>query len=231
MKNLVLGPLVLLATVMQPALAGTDPTLPPEAYAQMKAGHHLGRIWISPAMDLAKGFTIGKVDTLADNYYADTLGYFTGALGRLAFPNAPYVLSLTVVDLNTVDRPAAGHYSATMSVEGKAVDPDGKLVLAFTTREQVGDRETVEANCEGVMDKIVWDLSRDLGAKFQHALEQRDAARKSARNNAPPPPAPPVQAQPMDVPSRLMQLEDLKRRGLITDEEYKTHREEILKGL
>jgi hypothetical protein len=44
-------------------------------------------------------------------------------------------------------------------------------------------------------------------------------------------PPPSTAQQPMDVKSRLLRLEDLKQKGLISEDEYKTHKTEILKGL
>jgi hypothetical protein len=44
--------------------------------------------------------------------------------------------------------------------------------------------------------------------------------------------APPVEALPQrSVEERLKELDSLKSKGLVTDEEYKAHREKILDGL
>ena len=97
----------------------------------------------------------------------------------------------------------------------------------------VADQETGENNLKRAMDRIVWAISKDLGKPFQRALEVRGeltkaSSTKSGSGLVPPPPA---AEQSQDVKSRLLRLEDLKQKGLITPEEYKTHREEILKGL
>jgi len=45
------------------------------------------------------------------------------------------------------------------------------------------------------------------------------------------PPRPAPDSQPMDIQGRLLRLDDLKKKGLITDDEYNAHKDEILKGL
>lgn len=230
MRKQVLGSLMLLGAGLCPLQAQEVRTLPSAAYTLMKSGSKLDRVWISPDFDVAKGFSVGKVDTLAGGMYANTVDYFPYALQHLAFQTSPYSLSLTVVELSTVERSSAGYYAATMAVEGSVVDASGKLMMAFATREEVNNRGNVLANCEAVMDKIVWSISRDLGKPFQHALETRSAVIQGANPSGLVPPPPPAE-KPLDVQSRLLRLDDLKRKGLITEEEYKTHKDEILKGL
>jgi hypothetical protein len=129
-----------------------------------------------------------------------------------------------------MDRGGLGGYSATMGVEGEIVDKDGKVVVAFRTREYNGNRETVLKNFELVMNQIVWSLSRDLGPAFSKALETRQAVNEGSHPSGLVPPPPP-QEPPVDVKTRLLRLDDLLKKGLITPEEYKLHKEQILKAL
>jgi hypothetical protein len=232
MNKFVLGSLLLLAVGVRPLLAEEPRTLPPAIYGQMKKGNKLGKLWISPKYDTSKGFVVGKVDSLAEGIYANTVDYFPYALSRLVMPESTNVLSLTVVDLKTIERASAGYYGADMTVEGRVVDKDGELLMAFQTREELFTRETVAANCQAVIDKIVWSLSRDLGKPFARALQIK-AEMVQGHNPSglvPPPPPRPLEG-PLDVKGRLMRLDDLLKKGLITPEEYKAHKEDILKGL
>lgn len=233
MKKLILGSLVLLAACAQPILAETEQTLPAEAYTQMKGGGKLGKVWISPAFDGAKGFTVGKVyaSSTVEDPRANTVDYFPYALRRISTPASTNVLSLAVVELSTVDRGSMGMFSATIGVEGKIVDKDGKLLVAFWTRERADNRETPEKNCEAVMDRIVWALSRDLGKAFQRALETREALVNGVNPSGLVPPAPVVPEPPLDMKGRLLRLDDLLKKGLITPEGSKAHKAEILAGL
>jgi hypothetical protein len=80
------------------------------------------------------------------------------------------------------------------------------------------------------MDKIAWSLSRDLGPGYERALEvKRRLAEEKIETGAMPPPPPPEQPLPLD--QRLMRLEDLRQKGLITQEEYEAHKKELLKNL
>jgi hypothetical protein len=234
MKKLMLGSMLLLLAAAQPMAAEEAPTtLPPAIVALMKSGKKLGKVWMSPKFDVSKGFTIGHVSSEVEGFYADVVGYFPEALSRLTIPGSPNVLSLTVVELKVVERSGLGYETATMGVEGTVVGPDGGLLMAFTTREEISNRENVPADCMGAMDKIVWSLSRDLGKRFQDALEARkpvDTKTKAGAAYLPPPP-PSAQEHPLSTNERLLRLDDLKRKGLITQEEYDAHRKEILQGL
>jgi hypothetical protein len=232
MKKMILG-LALLSAGLWPALAEEVRTLSPNLYAQMKSGKHLGKVWISPAWQGGQGFTVGRVDLSPeiDSEYANVVEYLPYRLRMISTPDSPNTLSVTVTEISFIDRGSAGFFSAAMGVEGQIVDKEGKVLVAFRTREYDDNRETVTKDFQLVMDKIVWSLSKDLGKDFQHALEVREevAGNKNPSGLIPPPP-PPEQA-PLDIQGRLLRLDDLLKKGLITPEEYKTHKEQILKGL
>jgi len=231
MKKLVLGTLILLAAGIRPILAEEVRTLPPEVYGRMKNAGKIGQLWVNPKYDRSKSFTIGKVNSLATGLYTSVVDYFPYAFGRLAIAESTNVLSLTVLELSTVERPSAGYYSATVGLEGKVVDADGNLMLAFRTREEASNREDPMTNYKAAVDKIVWSLSKALGKDFQRTLEvKQELVQGHNPSGLVPQPPPPAEA-PLDMKGRLMRLEDLRQKGLITQEEYQTHKEDILKGL
>ena len=230
MKKLVIGSLVLAAACVWPLLAEAPLTLPPAVAAQLKSGKQLGKVWINPRFDVTQGFVVDKVNCTVDNYYADALQYFPVALRRIAMDGSPNVLDLTVVELKVVTNSGLGYETGTVGVEGTITGPDGTLLMAFTTREEVENRENERGDLAGAMDKIVWSLSKVLGPTYERALEvKRKLAMEKIEGGAvPPPPAP---EKPLPLDQRLMRLEDLKQKGLITQEEYEEHKKELLKNL
>jgi len=232
MKKLVLGSLILLSAALQPGRAEDIRSLPAAVYGQMKSSSHLGKLWISPSWNGAQGFAVGKVQVAAeiDDPYNDVVAYLPYKLRTLSTPDSPNVLSVTVVELSWIERGPQGAYTATMGVEGQITDKDGKLLVAFRTRETDSLRETITKCFEMAMDQIAWSLSKDLGKAFTHALEVRHEVNKETNHSGIIMP-PPAQAGPMDVQSRLLRLDDLLKKGLITPEEYKLHKAEILKNL
>lgn len=232
MRNLVLGAALLLALNAQPVLAEEIRTLPPEIYGQLKKGIKLDKVWTSPKFDSAQGFVVGKVDIAVDVPFANVIDYFPSALSRLVIPGSPNVLNLTVVEMSTVDRPAQGYATATMGVEGQVVAPDGQVLFAFQAREEAGNKENVLRNCQAVMDRITWEISLNLGKPFLHALEVKNELAYGNNSSGLVPPGPPAPAMETgDIKGRLLRLEELRQKGLITPEEYKAHKEEIMKGL
>jgi hypothetical protein len=231
MKKLVLGSLLLLSVGVRPVLAEEVRTLPPEVYKQMKKLGKLDQVWINPKYDAGTGFTLGRVTTAAEGYYANTIDYVQVAFQRLAVPGSTNVLNVTVTEMTTVDHGFQGYFSAAMGVEGEILDQDGQLMAAFSTKAKVENRQTVLDNVKGATDKVVWALSRDLGPKFQHTIEIKSNVVRGLNPSGLVPPAPAPAEQGLDLKTRLLRLEDLKQRGLITDDEYRAHKADILKGL
>jgi hypothetical protein len=229
MKKLILGSLVILAAGIPPLFAGPEKTLPPAIYSRLKNGGKLDRIWINPKYDVASGFTIGRVDTLAEGLYANTVEYFPTTLQRLAVPGSINVLNVTVTNLTTLERPTLGVYGATMEVEGSVVDRDGQVMFAFSTRQEVTNMENVKESCRAIMDQIAWAIFKDLGKRFQEAHQlQEKAAFGNSSGLLPPGPA---QPRSLTVGERLIELDNLRKNGLITEEDFNKHKEEILKGM
>jgi hypothetical protein len=231
MRKQVLGSLMLLGAAFWPLHAEEVRTLPPEAYALMKSGHKLDQLWINPKYDTATGFGLGKITTLADGLYANTVDYLGLAFQHLTVPGSANVLNLTVTRLTTVDHGFSGYFSASMAVEGEVLDPKGQLMVVFSTQATVKYRQTVLDNCKGVCDLIAWSLYKDLGKGFEHAMAVKSQVTEGVNPSGLVPPRPAPDSQPMDIQGRLLRLDDLKKKGLITDDEYNAHKDEILKGL
>ncbi len=213
MKKLVLGTLLALTAGIQPIFAAPERTLSPAIYAQMKRGNKLGMVWIKPKYDVTTGFVVGKVSSNAAGYFANTVDYIPYAFQRVIIPGSTNVLNMTVVEFSVVDTGTSGIFGATIGIEGQVVDKDGQVMFAFTTREEVNNRETVEKNCQAVIDRIVWSIAKDLGKSFEHALEVRREVETGEMPNASGlvPVRPPAQDRPMTLNVRLLRLEDLKQ--------------------
>jgi hypothetical protein len=232
MKSLVFGALVTLAAASWPVAAQGVQTLPPEIVAQMRKGNKLGREWKSPAYDTSTGFILGRITTQAEGYYANSVDYFPTALSRLVIPGSTNLLNLTVTDLRVKESFAAGSPTVSMAVEGQIVDRDGKLLFAFTTQDEAANRETPLMGCEAVMDQIAWSLAKDLGPAFQSAVARRTLVSGQGPSGSGLPTLPPrPKDQQLSIGERLIQLDNLRKSGLITAEEYEQKKQEIMKGL
>ena len=233
MKKFLIGSLILLAAAPWQAAAAQNQTLPPEIYAQLKKGKKLDQIWISPKYDTSTGFMLGKVETLAEGAYANTIDYFPYALNRLTIPGSTNVLNLTVTNLDAKSGYVSNVTIADMGVEGQVVDRDGKLLLAFTSHEHDETKDTPLQGCQACMDHVVFKLAKELGKPFEDALAIKMGVEKATNPNPSGlvPEAPKGQAQTLSVGERLIQLENLKKNGLITEEEFNQKKAEILKGL
>jgi hypothetical protein len=232
MNRLVLGTLITLATGFWPMPAQDASTVPQEIRQVMKKGRKLDLVWKDPKFDTGTGFTLGQIRTQAEGYYANTIDYFPVPLARMAIPGSTNILNLVVTDLAVKDSFTTGQSSAIMTVEGTIVDKDGKPLFAFISRDEVDTRESPTMNCKGVMDKIAWNLAKDLGQPFADAVAQRNAVSDKATSASGLPMLPPKsQGQQLTVGERLIQLDNLRKNGLITTEEYDKKKAEILKGL
>lgn len=232
MKRLVLGSLVTLAACVWPAAAQDLSTLPPEIRQHMKKGRKLDRVWKDPKFDTATGFTLGQVRTQAEGFYANTIDYFPVPLARMTIPGSTNILNLTVIELSVRQNFTNGSSSAIMTAEGEIVDREGKVLFAFSTRDEADTRENPTMNCKAVMDRIAWNLAKDLGQPFQDAIARRMAVSGNAESASGLPMLPPKpQDQQLSVGERLIQLDNLRKNGLITNEEYDKKKAEILKGL
>ena len=237
MKKIVLGTAWLAMAILRPASADEVRTLPPPLYQQMKSGKKLLRVWINPKYDPAQGFTIGQVDSRVDEEgWTDAVGYLRGALGRLEFPQSPNTLTLSLVELNHPIRTpqeasSDGLTRGLVGVEGLVTDPSGTPMMAFLTRAKSETRNSPLDNRRAAIDQIALALSRELGDAFRKALEARAEAPPTSGAGVgkallPPPPL----DDPADIQGRLLRLDELKKQGLITADEYQAHKAKILSG-
>jgi hypothetical protein len=232
MKRLAYGFLVMLAAGLWPAAAQNPTTVTPEIRQAMKKGRKLDLVWKDPKFDTASGFTLGRIRTQAEGFYANTIDYFPVPLSRLTIPGSTNVLNVLVTDMAVKENYTSGASSAILSVEGEIVDKDGKVLFAFYTRDESDSRETPAMNCKAVMDRIAWNLSKDLGQPFLDAVARRMAVSGKTESASGLPMLPPKpQDQQLTVGERLIQLDNLRKNGLITTEEYDKKKAEILKGL
>ena len=118
---------------------------------------------------------------------------------------------------------------------GEAVSRARGLKIGFDLQpgQTIGDTGT---------DELVVDLNHnfetDVAAAAAAAPEpdkkegKKKGKEKAVQQEAQPQPQPVVtQAQPTDIQGRLQQLEDLRKKNLITEQEYKEKKKEILKNL
>jgi hypothetical protein len=232
MKRLVLGSLVTLAAGLWPMTAQDTMTIPPEIRQVLKKGKQLDLVWKDPKYDTGTGFTLGRVRTEAEGFYANTIDYFPVPLARMTLPGSSNILNVTVTDLTVRQSYTGGASTAIMAAEGVIVDKDGKPLFAFITRDESESREDPTMNCKAVMDRIAWNLAKDLGQPFRDAMAKRMAVSDKAVSPSGLPMLPPKpKDQQLSVGERLIQLDNLRKNGLITNEEYDKKKAEILKGL
>jgi len=246
MKKLVLGSVLFFTLGLQPVLGAEVRTLPAEIYGQLKGDKRMGKLWISPKFDGAKGITAGTATSVVDSQYSNVTDYIPYALGRITTEGSPYTLNVTIIELTVKNLFATGFMSATLGFEGQVLDPEGNLMVAFRTREETKNRESVVLNCQGAIDSLVFNLSKGLGKPFVQALEARRVKAEAGSGLVPKAtssglvpkaaqarPQGPAQPQDpaMDIKARLLRLEELKQKGLITPEEYRAKRDDILKDL
>jgi hypothetical protein len=168
MNKMIIASLVLLGAGVHPGLAAAM-RLPPEVAAKMRSGHRISKLWVSPEFKAAQGFRTGQVDSYVTSPYADITGDFPAAFSRLTRPESPNVLSLTLVELTVRERPQNNYLAATVGIEGRVTDPDGKLVMAFAARQESSSGAGVPNNCRRAVDTIVAALAGELGMPLRKA--------------------------------------------------------------
>ena len=166
MKKMVLVSALLLTAGIRHGLAAEACTLPPAVVAQMKPGRRVTRLYLSPGFPAlaAQGIRVGQVGSTVQHPFLETmLTYLPTALNRLAKPEAANVLSLTLTELSSRENVLRDQWSTAIGVEGQVLDPDGKLLAAFITREEASDLVGTTRNGRLAIDRIVATLARELG--------------------------------------------------------------------
>jgi len=188
MKKMIIASLVLLGAGVRPGLAAAV-RLPPDVVAKMRSGHRISKLWVSPEFNAAQGFRTGPVDSDVTSRFADVTGDFPAAFSRLAQPDSPNVLALTLVELTVKERPQNNYLAATVGIEGRVTDPNGNLVLAFAARQESSNGAGVPGTCRRAVDTIVTALAGELGMPLRKAapVQPKIAAPAAPQASAPRP--------------------------------------------
>lgn len=138
--------------------AGDDPkTLAPAMYEIMKSGKKLDKVFIDQSYDRKIGFKLGTIEYLADNRKPHVLKEMTEMVGMLVKNQSPYTLNLSIVKVTNASFIGVGYVMGRVTVEGKIVDADGKIVAAFLTRE-AAMADDYQVACEKIVNAIAKDL-------------------------------------------------------------------------
>ena len=144
-------------------MAAEDPkTLPPEMYQVMESGKSLGKVFVDPAYDKAKGFKLGSVDYRADTKISAVLEGLNRSMGMLTKSESPFTLNLVITKVTTGFKLLRKHVRGRLTIEGAIVDAKGKVVAAFTTREPAGKIGADVDNYQIACDAIATAISKDL---------------------------------------------------------------------
>jgi hypothetical protein len=196
MKTRLAVSMVALVACAQAGLAAEVRTLPPEVYAQMKDSKLLTKLFVSPDFKPAEGFQLGAVDARVESVFAKGLiGYMPYAFGRVAQPEAPNVLTMTLTQLNTKEKLTATRsvWTSKVGLEGRVLAPDGKLLVAFVTWEENGEAGGNLECAKLAADRIAVCLAKELGMplhKLAQAPKAKAAPAQPAAEPAPVLPAP-----------------------------------------
>lgn len=129
--------------------------------ADMKKGQDIDRIWISPAYDKARGFTIGEVRYQIEERNDGIDRYLPTALAEIAKPDAPCSLQLRIVQLE-LRSSIKGISGANLKVEGVLTAKDGTLLAAFATRETVRGTGDLVDDCRTAARRVVLAITKTL---------------------------------------------------------------------
>lgn len=144
--------------------ASDDPkTLPPAMYETMKSGKKLDKVFVDPAYGKQAGFKLGDVEYRAENMKPEVLDGIKKSLAMIVKSQSPFTLKLTVIKVSNTTFVGLGNVMGKVTVEGQIVDADGKVVVAFVTRESAelggfGGGTNYQAAC----NKIVTAIAKDL---------------------------------------------------------------------
>ena len=137
-------------------------TLPPAMYDAMKSGKKLDKVFVDPAYGKLAGFKVAPIDYKAENRSTAVLEGMTKSLGMLAKSDSVYTLHVTVIKVTTKTFTGFGSVMGKVTVEGRIVDADGKVVVAFVTGERAGSFATAADDYQVACDKIASAIAKDL---------------------------------------------------------------------
>lgn len=143
--------------------AGDDPkTLSPAMYEAMKSGKKLDKVFVDPAYSKMAGFKVAPVEYKAENRSTAVMEGMAKSLATLAKVDSPYTLHVAVIKVTTKTFTGFGSVMGKVTVEGRIVDGDGKVVVAFVTGERAGAFATASDDYQVACDKIASAIAKDL---------------------------------------------------------------------
>ena len=161
-KNIALA---FILVIIGPAILKADEdakTLPPGTYQQMKHGKKLDKIWLRTDYDKTKGFKIGTVDYKAENRNGTVMDYMPKALATLAKTDSPFTLQVAIIKVTTKTFTGFGNKMGKVTLEGKIVDPTGKVVAAFVAAGSAGSWGSGSDDYQAACDQIASGMAVDL---------------------------------------------------------------------
>ena len=80
----------------------------------------------------------------------------------LAKSDSPYTLHMTITKVTAGHKLLKTRVRGRLTIEGKIVDTNSKIIVAFTTREAAGEIGADADNFQIASDKIATAISKDL---------------------------------------------------------------------
>lgn len=143
--------------------AGDDPkTLPPAMYEAMKSGKKLDKVFVDPAYGKQAGFKVAPIEYKAENRSTAVMEGMAKSLATLAKVDSSYTLHLTVIKVTTKTFTGFGSVMGKVTVEGRILDAEGKVLVAFVTGERAGAFATASDDYQVACDKIASAIAKDL---------------------------------------------------------------------
>jgi hypothetical protein len=144
-----------------PAPAPLPPLFTAETAAGMQRGKALGLIWTSPDYDRAAGFSLGEVRYEVETRNDGIDQYLPDALKEISSNDSPNVLEMRITNL-TMRTSGRGASNVTLGIDGRIRAKDGKVLAAFSTRENVTGTGDLVADCRGAARRVVLAIVKDL---------------------------------------------------------------------
>ena len=146
-----------------PALANDDPkTLPSNVYDQLKSGKKLDKVWLTPAFDKSKGFKVAAIEYKAEYRSSEVMDSLPKALKTLEKADSSLTLQIAIIKVSTKTFTGFGNVMGAITVEGRILDAEGKVVAAFRTKEKAGSFGSGKDDYTVAADKIATAIAADL---------------------------------------------------------------------
>ena len=163
MRGILAAVMTMICLGGQNLMATDDPkTLPPEMYETMKGGGKLDKAFVDPSYDKTKGFKLGSVDYKAETMNSAAFDALNKSMRMLAKSDSPFTLHVAITKVTTGHKLIKTRVRGRLTIEGRIVDANGKIIVAFTTREAAGELGADADNFQSATDKIATAISKDL---------------------------------------------------------------------